>query len=146
VAGLTFLENVLPPIPSELVIPLAGYVAAQGDMRLMLAIATASAGSLAGATVWYWIGRRVGERRLRAWVDRRGKWLTLSGKDVDRAQRWFSRHGNAAVFFAWCQACGRWSLPAGFARMRALIYLPSSSRVYKCFTVNVKRDACPVDS
>jgi membrane protein DedA with SNARE-associated domain len=68
VAGLTFLENVFPPIPSELVIPLAGYVAAQGDMRLMLVIATASAGSLAGAAVWYWIGRRVGERGLRAWV------------------------------------------------------------------------------
>jgi membrane protein DedA with SNARE-associated domain len=52
VAGLTFLENVFPPIPSELVIPLAGYVAARGDMGLIIVIATASAGSLAGAAVW----------------------------------------------------------------------------------------------
>jgi membrane protein DedA with SNARE-associated domain len=99
VAGLAFLENVVPPIPSELVIPLAGYVAAQGDLRLMLVIATASAGSLGGAAVWYWIGRRVGERRLRPWVDRHGKWLTLSREDVDKAQTWFSHHGNTAVFF-----------------------------------------------
>lgn len=125
VAGLTFLENVFPPIPSELVIPLAGYVAAQGNMRLMLVIATASAGSLAGASVWYWIGRRVGERRLRAWVDRHGKWLTLSGKDVDRAQLWFSRHGNAAVFFGRLVPGVRTlvSLPAGFARMPALPFV-----------------------
>jgi len=129
VAGLTFLENVFPPIPSELVIPLAGYVAAQGDMRLMLVIATASAGSLAGAAVWYWIGRRVGERRLRAWVDRHGKWLTLSGKDVDRAQLWFSRHGNAAVFFGRLVPGVRTlvSLPAGFARMPILPFVVYSA-------------------
>jgi len=129
VAGLTFLENVFPPIPSELVIPLAGYVAAQGDMRLMLVVATASAGSLAGAAVWYWIGRTVGERRLRAWVDRHGKWLTLSGKDVDRAQRWFSRHGNAAVFVGRLVPGVRTliSLPAGFARMPALPFVVYSA-------------------
>jgi membrane protein DedA with SNARE-associated domain len=129
VAGLTFLENVFPPIPSELVIPLAGYVAAQGDMRLTLVIATASAGSLAGAAVWYWIGRRVGERRLRAWVDRHGKWLTLSGKHVDRAQLWFCRRGNAAVFFGRLVPGVRTlvSLPAGFARMPVLPFVVYSA-------------------
>ncbi len=73
VAALTFLENLFPPIPSELVIPLAGFVAATGALRLELVIAAGSAGSLAGALLWYGIGRRVGERRLRAWVDRHGK-------------------------------------------------------------------------
>jgi membrane protein DedA with SNARE-associated domain len=129
VAALTFLENVFPPIPSELVIPLAGYVAAQGDMRLILVMAWASVGSLAGAAVWYRIGRSVGEQRLRAWVDRHGKWLTLSGKDVDRAQQWFSRHGNAAVFFGRLVPGVRTfvSLPAGFARMPVLPFVVYSA-------------------
>jgi membrane protein DedA with SNARE-associated domain len=129
VAGLTFLENVFPPIPSELVIPLAGYVAAKGDMRLLIVIATASAGSLAGAAVWYWIGRSVGERRLRAWVDRHGKWLTLSGTDVDRAQQWFSRHGGSAVLIGRLVPGVRTlvSLPAGFAGMPAIPFVAYSA-------------------
>jgi membrane protein DedA with SNARE-associated domain len=119
VALLTFLENLFPPIPSELVIPLAGFVAAQGDLRLGLVIATGTAGSLAGAAAWYAVGRRVGEPRLRAWVDRHGKWLTLSGKDLDRAQHWFQRHGAAAVFFGRLMPGVRTfvSLPAGFTEM-----------------------------
>ena len=91
VAALTFLENLFPPIPSELVIPLAGFVAAQGDLRLSLVIVMASVGSLAGALVWYAIGKRVGEQRLRNWVNRHGRWLTLSAEDVVRAQQWFQR-------------------------------------------------------
>jgi membrane protein DedA with SNARE-associated domain len=119
VATLTFLENVFPPIPSEVVIPLAGFVAAQGDLRIGLVIATATFGSLAGAAVWYAIGRRVGEHRVREWVARHGKWLTLSAKDVDRAQSWFRRHGNAAVLLGRLMPGVRTfvSLPAGFSAM-----------------------------
>lgn len=119
IAALTFLENVFPPIPSELVIPLAGFVAARGDLQLGLVILVGSAGSLAGATVWYVIGRRVGEERLRKWVARHGSWLTLSTGDVDRAQLWFRRHGAAAVFFGRLMPGVRTfvSLPAGFSSM-----------------------------
>ena len=119
VAILTLLENVFPPIPSELVIPLAGYVAAQGDLRLWLVIVMGTVGSLAGAWLWYELGRRIGERRLRAWVERHGKWLTLGTKDIDRAQDWFRRHGGAAVFFGRLVPGVRTyvSLPAGFSGM-----------------------------
>jgi membrane protein DedA with SNARE-associated domain len=119
VASLTFLENLFPPIPSELVIPLAGYVAAEGDLRIGLVILTGTIGSLAGATVWYALGRRVGEARLRAWVDRHGKWLTLSSKDLDEAQQWFRRHGRASVFIGRLMPGVRTfvSLPAGFTTM-----------------------------
>jgi membrane protein DedA with SNARE-associated domain len=119
VALLTFLENLFPPIPSELVIPLAGFVAARGDLGLTMVIAMGSLGSLAGAIVWYMVGRRVGEQRLRTWVERHGKWLTLSVQDVDRAQLWFRRHGAAAVFFGRLVPGIRTlvSLPAGFSRM-----------------------------
>jgi membrane protein DedA with SNARE-associated domain len=119
VGTLTFLENLFPPIPSELVIPLAGFVAAGGGLRLGLVIAVASLGSLAGALVWYAVGRWIGEHRLRRWVARHGKWLTLSAQDVDRAQLWFKRHGAAAVFFGRLMPGLRTfvSLPAGFSSM-----------------------------
>jgi membrane protein DedA with SNARE-associated domain len=119
VAILTFLENIFPPIPSEIVIPLAGFVAAQGDMRIGLVIVTGTLGSLAGASVWYALGRRIGEKRVREWVDRHGKWLTLSVADVDRAQLWFGRHDNAAVLLGRLMPGVRTfvSLPAGFSAM-----------------------------
>ena len=119
VAALTFLENLFPPIPSEAVIPLAGFVAATGALNVGGVIAAACVGSLAGATVWYEVGRRVGERRLRDWVRRHGKWLTLSVGDVDRAQAWLQRHGNKAVFLGRLIPGVRTfvSLPAGFAGM-----------------------------
>jgi membrane protein DedA with SNARE-associated domain len=125
VVTLTFLENLFPPIPSELVIPLAGFVAAEGDLRIGLVILTGSFGSFAGATVWYAVGRRVGEERLRAWVDRHGRWLTVSAQDVDRAQSWFKRHGGAAVFFGRLMPGVRTfvSLPAGFSAMPVLPFL-----------------------
>jgi membrane protein DedA with SNARE-associated domain len=125
VAVLTLLENIFPPIPSELVIPLAGFVAAGGDLNLVTVILAGSCGSLAGATIWYAIGRSIGERRLRTWVSRHGRWLTLGARDVDRAQAWFKRHGNAAVFYGRLMPGVRTfvSLPAGFARMRLLPFL-----------------------
>jgi membrane protein DedA with SNARE-associated domain len=125
VAALTFLENLFPPIPSELVIPLAGFIAAQGHLRLSVVILMGSAGSLTGAAVWYVIGKRVGEERLRRWVDRHGRWLTLGAADVDRAQAWFRRHGAAAVFFGRLIPGVRTfvSLPAGFSSMPLLPFL-----------------------
>jgi membrane protein DedA with SNARE-associated domain len=99
IAFLTFLENVFPPIPSELIMPLAGFVSEQGGMNIGGAIAAGSVGSLAGAFAWYYVGRMVGEERLRKWVDNHGKWLTLSCEDLDRSKDWFSRHGAAVIFF-----------------------------------------------
>jgi membrane protein DedA with SNARE-associated domain len=125
VAVLTFLENLFPPIPSEVVIPLAGFVAAQGDLALWAVVATGSGGSLGGAALWYEVARRVGERRLRAWVARHGKWITLSERDVDRAQNWFRRHGRLAVFLGRLVPGVRTfvSLPAGFAGMPLVPFL-----------------------
>ena len=119
VAALTFMENVFPPIPSELVIPLAGFVAAEGGLRLDMVIVAAVIGSVAGATIWYEVGRRIGEHRLRRWIDRSGKWLTISASDLDRAQAWFRRHGRIAVFAGRLVPGVRTfiSLPAGFTRM-----------------------------
>lgn len=98
VALLTLLENVFPPIPSELILPLAGFLASSGTMTLPGVIAAGTLGSVLGALVFYAAGRRIGEQRLKAFARRHGRWLTLSPEDLDRASSWFDRHGSLAVF------------------------------------------------
>jgi len=116
---LALLENVFPPIPSELVMPLAGFVSTRGEMSLVGAIVAGSLGALLGALGWYEVGRRVGKQRLERWIDRHGRWLALECEDVERAAGWFERHGAAAVFFGRLIPGVRTfiSVPAGFAEM-----------------------------
>ena len=134
---LMFLENVFPPIPSEVIMPLAGFVAEQGGLNFWAAVVAGAVGSLVGATGWYWVGRSVGERRLRAWVDRHGRWLTLSGDDVDTAKHWFERHGGFAVFVGRLVPGVRTliSVPAGFAAMPLLPFLLYSAAGTALWTV-----------
>lgn len=95
---LAFVENVFPPIPSELIMPLAGYLAAQGAMTLAGVIAAGTLGSVLGALLLYALAWWIGERRLKTFADRHGRWLTLTRQDVERASAWFARHGIWAVF------------------------------------------------
>jgi len=119
VALLTMLENIFPPLPSEVIMPMAGFTASQGDMTLWGAVAAGTAGSVAGGLPWYYAGRWLGEERFRRWVERRGKWLTLEPKDVDRAKSWFDERGSWAVFIGRLIPGIRTliSAPAGFGCM-----------------------------
>jgi membrane protein DedA with SNARE-associated domain len=119
VALLMFLENVFPPIPSELIMPLAGFQAARGAMSLAGVLVAGAVGSLAGAALWYWIGRRIGAARLKRLARRHGRWLTIAPDDVDRANDWFARHGAGAVLIGRLIPTVRTfiSVPAGVARM-----------------------------
>lgn len=122
-AGVFFLmvlENIFPPIPSEIVMPMAGYAAERGDLTLIGVIISGSLGSFVGILPWYWLGRALGHERLRRLADRYGRFLLLSGEDVDGAKRWFDRHGRAAVFFGRLVPGVRTlvSAPAGAAEMR----------------------------
>jgi membrane protein DedA with SNARE-associated domain len=116
---LMLAENVVPPIPSELIMPLAGFTAARGQLSLVLVILAGTAGSLLGAVLWYYVGRRLGSERLKRLTARHGRWLTLSPDDVDRADDWFRRHGARAVFFGRLIPTVRTliSVPAGIAGM-----------------------------
>lgn len=116
---LTFLENLFPPIPSELIMPLAGFKAAQGALSLPLVIASGTAGSLAGASIWYWAGRKLGRSGVERLAGRHGRWLTMCPPDVKRAENWFDRHGAGAVLIGRLVPAIRSviSLPAGIARM-----------------------------
>lgn len=120
IALLMLLENVFPPIPSELVLPFAGYVAATGKLNPVGVLVSAVAGALLGALPWYWAGRRLGHGGLQHFASRHGRLLTLCPQDVDHAQDWFRRHGPASVGFGRLVPGVRSiiSMPAGVARMQ----------------------------
>lgn len=88
------LETVFPPIPSELVLPMAGFASTQGELNVWAAIAGATTGSMVGAWLLYWLGVVIGAERLRSIADR--IWLT-DAADVDKALTWFSRFGEISI-------------------------------------------------
>src|SRR3546814_2039510 len=92
-------ENVFPPIPSEVILPLAGYTAAQGRGSLWVVAIAGTLGSAAGAVLWYYVGRWIGIERLKRFASRHGRWLTLTPGEVDHVDRWFDRYGRWAVLF-----------------------------------------------
>ncbi|KQO61535.1 alanine dehydrogenase [Curtobacterium sp. Leaf261] len=113
---MLFVETVFPPIPSEVILPLAGFLAGAGQMDLVLVLVTATLGSVLGALVLYWLGAVVGLERSVRWLSR----LPLVDEDDFRkAAGWFSAHGRAAVFFGRLIPGVRSliSLPAGAERM-----------------------------
>ncbi len=116
-AGLAVaLENLFPPIPSEVILPLAGFAAGQGRIGLFAAIACTTLGSVAGAVVLYYVGRVLGRERVRAIAAR----LPLvKVADVDRTEAWFARHGVKSVFLGRMIPIFRSliSVPAGVQRM-----------------------------
>lgn len=119
IALLMLLENVFPPIPSELVLPFAGYVAATGKLHPLGVLLSAAAGSLLGALPWYFAGRKLGHGGLQRFARRHGRLLTLSPESVDGAQRWFKRHGPSSVAFGRLVPAVRSviSMPAGVGQM-----------------------------
>lgn len=125
IALLMLLENVFPPIPSELIMPLAGYLSTQGKIGFWPAVLSGTLGSMTGATFWYLIGRRYSDGQFRRFVGRHGIWFALDVGDYDRAQRWFERHGGAAVFFGRLIPAVRTliSVPAGLSGMRPGTFL-----------------------
>ena len=119
IAALMFAENIFPPIPSELIMPFAGFAASRGDVDPTLAVLAGTAGSVCGALPWFLLARHWGARRLRTFAERHGHWLAMSGSDVDRAGEWFHRHGPAVLVFGRLLPGVRTLLafPAGFCGM-----------------------------
>ncbi|MGG5820320.1 DedA family protein [Falsiroseomonas sp. HW251] len=99
VLALMFLENLFPPIPSEVIMPLAGFAAARGQMSMTLAILAGIVGTVAGNAIWYELARRVGSARLRPLFARYGRWFAVDGRDFDRAEATLRKHGPVALFF-----------------------------------------------
>lgn len=118
-ALLSLIENLIPPIPSEFVLPFAGFLVAEGRLNVVLVLLATSAGGFAGTTVFYWLGRRLGDARVRGFIRRFGRYVALRESDYDEALTFFKRHDVKVVFW------GRFvpgirsliSLPAGVAGM-----------------------------
>jgi membrane protein DedA with SNARE-associated domain len=122
---LMFLENVFPPIPSELIMPLAGFVVTQGKLDFAHVVGAGIVGSILGALPWYYLGKRLGLRRIQFLADKYGQWLTVSGEDVLKAKQWFDRRGNLATGLGRVVPGIRTyiSVPAGINRMSFWTFL-----------------------
>jgi membrane protein DedA with SNARE-associated domain len=126
------LETVVPPIPSEAVLGLAGVLINDGRMSVVPVVLFATLGSLVGATFFYWVGHALGPRRSHAFLDR----LPLvETEDVDRTFEWFARHGRSAVFFGRMVPIVRSfvSVPAGVVRMpywQFIVYTAAGSLIW----------------
>lgn len=120
IAALMFIENVFPPIPSELIMGLGGVAVARGTMTFWPLLIAGTIGSTLGNYVWFLIGERLGYRRLEPLVHRWGRWLTLKWSDVEAATGFFQRHGQWVVFALRFSPFLRTmiSLPAGLAHMK----------------------------
>ena len=125
IALVMLLENLVPPIPSEVVMPLAGFLIQQGKLQLVPTLLAGLIGTVLGAWFWYGIGRLINEQRLEHWLQRHGRWMGLRPEDLARSRRWFNRHGVAVVFWGRIIPGVRTlvSLPAGIELMPQPLFL-----------------------
>ncbi|HYE28464.1 MAG TPA: DedA family protein [Allosphingosinicella sp.] len=122
---LMFLETIFPPIPSEVIMPVAGVRAAQGPMTLWGVIASGTAGAMLGNLFWYALARVIGLKRFRPFIARYGRWLTMDWDDVEKAERLFGRFGGMIVSLGRMLPTIRSviSIPAGLLNMRLRSFL-----------------------
>ncbi|MFC0134310.1 alkaline phosphatase [Massilia eurypsychrophila] len=135
VAALMALENLFPPIPSELIMPLAGFIAAKGQLTVAGVLAAATVGSVGGTLPWFYTAKMLGCTRLCDFADKHGRWLTLSTHDIDRGLSVFRKHGRKMVIIGRLVPAIRSfiSIPAGLAEMplgRFLLYSTIGSLVW----------------
>lgn len=111
---LMLLENLFPPLPSEVIMPMAGFSASEGKLSIAGVLVAGTGGTLAGAMFWYAVARKLGEEGLKRWAEKHGRWITLSPDEIERLDRWFDRHGG-------------WTVPVGHLvpGVRTLVSIPA---------------------
>lgn len=120
-----FAENVFPPIPSELIMPAAGFAVARGDLNLIMVILAGTLGSVLGALPLYYLGRIFNKERLVIFTENYGKYVFVKPEDILSSNEWFNKHGKKAVFFGRMVPGIRSliSIPAGMNQMPLLSFL-----------------------
>ena len=99
IALAMFLENLIPPIPSELIMPLGGFYVSQGQLDFFPVVLAGLIGTVIGAMPWYGIGRLVNEERLEKWLEKNGRWIGINPQELARSRKWFNRYGVSLVFW-----------------------------------------------
>ena len=94
-----FLENIFPPIPSEIIMPLGGFYVQQGQLSLVPVVIAGLLGTVLGAFPWYAIGRLANEERLEGWIKRNGRWIGIAPEELAKSRKWFTKYGKALVFW-----------------------------------------------
>ena len=94
-----FLENLIPPIPSELIMPLGGFYVSQGQLDFFPVVLAGLIGTVIGAMPWYGIGRLVNEEKLEKWLKKNGSWIGINPQELARSRQWFNRYGVSLVFW-----------------------------------------------
>ena len=94
-----FLENLIPPIPSEIIMPLGGFFVYKGDLNFYILIISGLIGTVVGALPWYFLGKLLNEKKLSNFIDRKGKFVGISLKDLDKSRLWFEKYGVQLVFW-----------------------------------------------
>ncbi|RZF52205.1 DedA family protein [Acinetobacter halotolerans] len=138
IAFLMFLDNVFPPIPSEVIMTSAGYAAAKGDLSLIGVIIAGSAGSLLAAMLLYWVGRKIPQQHLFSFIARYGKYLRITTTDLEKSLTWFEKHGHRVVFFGRMIPAVRSliSIPAGMSNMhfgKFMMYSAAGTVIWTSF-------------
>ncbi|MFL6723419.1 MAG: DedA family protein [Sphingomicrobium sp.] len=129
VGFLMFLETVFPPIPSEIIMSVAGVASGQGKLSFWLVVASGTAGAMLGNILWYLAARALGIQRLEPIIRRWGRWITMSWSEVKQAERWFAEHGTFFVFLGRLLPTVRSlvSIPAGLLKMSFRRFLLAST-------------------
>jgi membrane protein DedA with SNARE-associated domain len=123
---LMFITQVFPLLPTELVMPVAGYMSGGDDnLNIWGVVLAGTIGSVLGTLPWYYISHKLGKERMQRWLEDNGAWVALTGEDLARAERWFERHGPSTTFFARLIPGMREliSVPAGFSQMSLASFL-----------------------
>jgi membrane protein DedA with SNARE-associated domain len=137
---LMALENIFPPIPSEVIMGVGGVLVARGDMAFWPLMIAGTIGSVAGNYAWYWVGDHWGYERTRPFIDRWGRWLTIDFEHMEAASRFFRSHGQWVVFALRFSPFMRTliSLPAGLAHMglwRFLAFTTAGSAIWNALLI-----------
>lgn len=137
---LMALENVFPPVPSEVIMGVGGVLVARGEMAFWPLMLWGTLGTVAGNYAWYWVGDKWGYERTRPFIDRWGRWLTIEWEHMESATRFFQNHGQWVVFFLRFSPFLRTmiSLPAGLAHMplwRFLLFTAAGSAIWNALLI-----------